>query len=114
MGCACESEHTSHYVLVAKKKATPKLCSTPKDYESVKGLTSYFPTETVEETEQGDEIALFDEAHVLPRFVVYYSVGPKDGAPSTPVQTHDKAASTPKSTPSAASAPTPDNVSFRK
>lgn len=90
MGTQCESGYTSHYTLVTKKKASREICSSKNDFEQIEGLTNFFPVLANEVLNnlkfyfklltkfqkeiQGDEIAVFESAHVLPRFVVSYSV----------------------------------------
>lgn len=67
---------TTHHTLVKKKLASKAVCKTENDYNSVAGLTTYFPVQAGEEVE-GDEIVVFDSAQVLPRYVVHYSIHQK-------------------------------------
>lgn len=73
LGTPVASGFTSHYTLVRKKRASPEVCRTEQDFAKVKGINTFFPIVKGEEI-QGDEIVVFESAHVLPRFVVHYSV----------------------------------------
>jgi hypothetical protein len=59
---------------VTKKPAARKACATQDDFEYVQGMNNYFPVQEEGEEVQGDEIGVFDPAHVLPRYVVRYTV----------------------------------------
>jgi hypothetical protein len=72
VGGKLQDGHTSHYTLVKKKHASRNICQSGNDFEQIEGLITFFPTECGEEAE-GDEIVLFNSAHVLPRYIVHYS-----------------------------------------
>jgi hypothetical protein len=74
MGRPCEKGYTSHYTLVTRKAATREICATKSDFDSVAGLQNFFPVKSSGEEIQGDELAVFDSCHVLPRYIVHYSV----------------------------------------
>ena len=73
LGCSLQNEYTSHYVRVKKKLASRETCQSDLDFDVVEGMTNYFPAEVGEDA-QGDEIVLFNCAHVLPRYIVHYSI----------------------------------------
>ena len=104
MGAPCKPSYTSHFTVVTKKKLEENICESPSDFESLEGLENYFPGISCflfiyiyisslvllvlflllflfllllvlkGEAMKGDEIALFDSSHVLPRFIVHYTV----------------------------------------
>jgi hypothetical protein len=54
--------------------ASREICATKADFENVEGLNNFFPVKSSGELTMGDEIAVFDSCHVLPRYIVHYSV----------------------------------------
>ena len=45
MGAELQEGFSSHYVKVARKMSSPRVCQTAKDYEKVEGAITYFPVE---------------------------------------------------------------------
>eukprot|EP00026_Physarum_polycephalum_P002585 Phypoly_transcript_02592.p1 GENE.Phypoly_transcript_02592~~Phypoly_transcript_02592.p1 ORF type:complete len:876 (+),score=185.82 Phypoly_transcript_02592:391-2628(+) len=84
MGAKCEPNYTSHFSIVTKKGAHRECCATKSDFDELEGLTNYFPVVNKQEEVQGDEIVLFNPAHILPRYVVHYTIEKSRAPPGNP------------------------------